>query len=196
MLKAMFDIFEPTERQLTQRAISRLRLASVIGFFAMPLVGIAQLAPLTGGLNTAVTVLSIIACLAMVYCLLTRLANRLWVPEKYLDESEIELKRRSASLTYQILMLVIAGLIAGMAFVSAGTPAAMDITLSCNLVLLTLGSLLIGAGCLQTGLAAWMTKPIDAEGTAPSLMDKRYGLFIIVFLMSGAAVGALLGHFG
>jgi len=100
MLSAVYKAFEATEVQLTPKAITRLRVSAILSLFAIPIFAVAKLFDLPNGVSNVIIPFGLLCMLAMAYAFSTRLANRLWVPEKYLDESEIERKRRSSSLTY------------------------------------------------------------------------------------------------
>lgn len=191
MLKAMFDIFEPTEKQLTPAAIMRLRISMVFGFFALPIFAAVELLPLEDSVRMVAIIMGVICYIGLVYGLVTRMANRLWVPEKYLDESEIEIKRRSASLAYQIMMFTVAALIATFFVLS---PKGSDFTVSARSLVYLFGSLMCAFFCFQTFVAAMMIKPLSDGDIEVTPMDKRYGLIIGGGLITLTLIGAVIGY--
>lgn len=191
MLKAMFDIFEPTEKQLTSAAIMRLRISMVFGFFALPIFAAIEVLALSGSARMAAIIVGIICYIGLVYGLITRMANRLWVPEKYLDESEIEIKRRSASLAYQIMMFTVAALIATFFVLSQ---QGSDFTVSARALVYLFGSLMCAFFCFQTFVAAMMIKPLSDGDIEITSMDKRYGFIMAGCLMTLALIGAAIGY--
>lgn len=188
MLKAMFDIFETTEVQLTHSAVMRLRWASVMGFPALPIFAAIEYFEPTGALITVAFIAGIISVLSLVYCASTRLANRLWVPEKYLDEVEIERKRRSASLTYQILVLLFAAVATVFLFVFPASQVSNSVSFTPRALTFLFGALLCCTCALQTGIAAWMTEPLTEGRPVRTPTDGWYkwgvgGFFLATFVL-------------
>lgn len=189
MLSKFFDIMETTEVQLTPQALRRLRITTLLSFLVIPIWGAVALLELSSGMKNALITVGIISGLAMLYSYTTRLANRLWTPEKYLDENEIERKRRSMSLTFQLLLGVV-GFLAGWASFAArnGESAVIDI----NALVFMLAFLLFTSFSFQITAAAWMIQPLNDSGAAPVAADKRYKVLAPVILVASAAVGLAL----
>lgn len=114
MMKSIFKMFEPTEMQFTRQAISRLKWASILSFpFPVLTVGLVTLKT-TGPMRPiewVLTGLMLLSAAAFIYVCGSRLLNRAWTPDKYLDESEISRKRQSGSFafnwTISIAMIII-----------------------------------------------------------------------------------------
>lgn len=189
MLKAVFDIFEPTEKQLTKSAILRVRWTAVLGLFVLPTFAAIELLPITGDMRVAAITLGLALGAALLYCLSTRMANRLWVPEKYLDESEIEIKRRSASLAYQFLVLALAAVLLLLTLPTVET--AMLVTP--RAITFSLGSIFIGIICIQTIFATFMMKPLSDGSVDVTPMDKRYGFIMGLVLIALFGLSYLVG---
>lgn len=110
MMKSIFKMFEPTEMQFTRQAISRLKWASIFSFPFPVLTAWLFIAKSNGPKEITewiVTVLMLLSAAAFIYVCGSRLLNRAWSPDKYLDESEIARKRQSGSFAF-IWMISIA----------------------------------------------------------------------------------------
>lgn len=188
MLSKVFGIMETTEVQLTPQALTRLRVTTLLSFLVIPIYGAVELLDVSGGARTTLIALGVISALAMLYSFTTRLANRLWTPEKYLDENEIERKRRSMSLTFQVLTGVLAVLLLYMSFTAQyGSNAVMSI----NAIVFIMASLFFMSFSFQIAAAAWMIKPLNDSGAKPVAADKRYMVLVAVFIViTGLAYAA------
>lgn len=185
MWSAIFKTFETTEIQLTGRAIKRLRLSAVMAMFALPCFATVELLDLSKNVENILLVAGGVSFLALMYTAMVRLANRLWIPEKYLDEAEIERKRRSGSLTNQIMIWLFSffTLVAVLAD-RFGLGAGIDWTPRTFTFLF--GILFMMMICVQTAIAAWMTEPLADVNVKKVASDTRYpwimlGSFVLVF---------------
>jgi hypothetical protein len=192
MLTTVFKAFEATEVQLTPSAITRLRVSAVLSFFAIPIFAAVEFLSLSGGVKTVLIALGIVSALALLYCYSTRLANRLWMPEKYLDESEIDRKRRSGSITYQILSIILMVLSVGF-IVFQGTLAGF--TLDARAVSFGLAILLFSAMSLQTTIAAYIISPISDGPVEKVAADGRYKWLILGYTLVCIGGGFAVAHF-
>ena len=185
MWSAIFKTFETTEIQLTNKAIKRLRLSAVMALFALPCFAAIELFDLSKNVENILLVAGGISFLALMYTAIVRLANRLWIPEKYLDEAEIDRKRRSGSLTNQIMIWLFSffTLVAVLAD-RFGLGSGIDWTPRTFTYLF--GILFMMMICVQTAIAAWMTEPLADASVKRVASDTRYpwiilGLFVLVF---------------
>ena len=185
MWSAIFKTFETTEIQLTNKAIKRLRLSAVMAMFALPCFATIEFFDLSKNVENILLVAGGISFLALMYTSIVRLANRLWIPEKYLDEAEIERKRRSGSLTNQIMIWLFSffTLVAVLAD-RFGLGSVIDWTPRTFTYLF--GILFMMMICVQTAIAAWMTEPLADASVKRVASDTRYpwiilGLFVLVF---------------
>lgn len=191
MLTKVFNMFEPTEVQLTHGALMRLRIAAILGIFAIPIFAYLKLSAPAGSAQTIAIGAGIFAFAGFAYCAFSRIGNRLWIPESHLDENEVGLKRRVGSLSYQIVMavIVVATFVAFIAWHKGSDPTISLLTLS--YVFASIGG---GTACLQTAIAAWMTPPLEGESNVKTFSDKYYLIFTIGILVLLALLSALLGH--
>lgn len=192
MLTTFFKAFEATEIQLTAKAIKRLRISALLTYLVLPCYPAFRFLELSKNVEIPLIIILTISVLAMIYSSLTRLANRLWMPESYLDEVEIERKRRSASLTLQIMF----GLLTVVAIVSVFFH---KFTLGAEIAWtpLGLGYLFISLGAFaantQIFIAACMTQPL-ADATAETIpADIKYKWSALVFLIGLIVFSLILG---
>lgn len=197
MLAKMFNIFETTEIQLTPSAIKRLRWSALLSTLALPSFAVIEFLNPTGNARMAVLAVGIIAGLALLYCFSTRMANRLWIPEKYLDEVEIDRKRRSASLTYQILIWGLALFIPITMLFLGGLDRDAGAVLTGRAFTFLLASIFIITISVQTIIAAWMTQPLSDDSNVEKVpMDARYKWIMGGTLIVLIGASFMLGHFG
>ena len=201
MLAKLFNVFETTEIQLTPSAIKRLRLSALLSIPMLPSFAAIELLSLTGNAKVAMLALGIISALAALYCFSTRMANRLWIPEKYLDEAEIERKRRSGSLTYQLLIWICAFALPITMLFFGGLDVDSDVgtVLTGRALVFLLGSIFMITLSVQTAIAAWMTPPLSEDGNVERVpMDARYKWImgaILLIVIGGSFMGGPRGFF-
>jgi len=186
MLKVYFDLFAATEAQLTPKAIGRLKLASCAALLLMPTVTFIELSQVSGLLKNILMGFVLFALICFSYVAMSRAGNRLWVPDKYLDEGEIQRKRHVGYMTY--FWVIMCGLV-----VMGGLLLAMlvfklpPINMPADEVLyFAVGNLLMGAICLQTFFTAHIMQPLEADNAegkpVKSGMDKWYKYFACAFV--------------
>ena len=195
MLAKVFNVFETTEIQLTPQAINRLRFSALMSIPAMPLFAAAEFLNFSESVNKVLIALGVICALALLYCFFTRMANRLWIPEKYLDEVEIDRKRRSASLTYQLLVI---GLMVSLTIMLLLTGAEKNSAtlLSPRMFIFFLGSLMCVSMGVQTAIAAWMTEPLSHGKVDKVASDGRYKWVVLLIILTVGFFGYFIGAFG
>lgn len=191
MLSTFFNIFETTEMQLTPAAIRRLRVSSILSFFAFPCFAAAELIATSETAKIVLIVIGLICAAAMVYCFCTRLANRLWVPEKHLDEAEIERKRRSGSVTYQIMLTVLMVLAVAASLIVEGD---LQVLLNPRAALYSTAAFFIGALSVQTAIAAFMTEPLSEGAVDKVPADSRYKWLLLLMVAFFGGLGFLISN--
>ena len=191
MLSAVYKAFEATEVQLTPKAITRLRVSAILSLFAIPIFAVAKLFDLPNGVSNVIIPFGLLCMLAMAYAFSTRLANRLWVPEKYLDESEIERKRRSSSLTYQIM---IAALMITLVLLTLSRNALADFPWDTRTIFYLTAVLLFSVMSLQTIIAAYMISPISDDEAQKVAADGRYKWFMAATLIVFGGLGFAVAY--
>ena len=198
MLARLFNIFETTEIQLTPNAIKRLRWSALLAIPTIPSFAAIEFLTLSGATQIAVIILGAISMLAMIYCFSTRMANRLWIPEKYLDEVEIDRKRRSGSLTYQLLIACLMLFIPIMVMFYTGFDGNAVAVWNGREITFLLASIFTIALSVQTAIAAWMTQPLSDDSNVEKVpMDARYKWImgaVIIVLLGGTLMAGPLAH--
>ena len=184
MLKRFYDTFQITESQLTKASLMRLKLAALIGLAPMPLVTVMSIIEVTGLALYVMISVKVIAIPCFIYVACAGITNRVWVPDKYLDENEIQIKHKSAYKTYFWTSWVL--------FIILLSPHAaerlLDLQLSdysVNDVLYdTIASIWITMLCLQSYFAASSMQPLEGDDDRArsdnNKIDFRYKLFLTI----------------
>ena len=180
MLAKMFKVLETTEIQLTPKAVKRLRISALMSIPALPLFAVAELFEFSDMTTNLLLGFGTISFLALLYCATTRMANRLWVPEKHLDEVEVERKRRSGSLMYQVLLAFFA-FFAGVFLALDGGTA--NTFWSPRAFTYFFGSLFAVSTSVQVAIAAWMTEPLSEPDAVKVAADVRYQWIVFAIVI-------------
>lgn len=194
MLKTIFDVFQVTEAQVTSSALRRLKLASIVSIPALPLAVLAKHGGRDGALQVIILTLAAVSVLALLLVASSRIANRLWIPERYLDEAEITRKRKSASLAYQCVHLMSAVFIIWFVLAFNSGSGLFDIFSDGAAFMYLMGTIMTVSISLQTLFACLDMAALDSENVdARSAADKYYkygalaaflGLFAMTYLLS------------
>lgn len=182
MLKPLFDVFQVTEQQLTAKAIKWLRISSVLSLFALPSYMIVEGFDLGPVLTGAFSLLAMAGLLGILYAYSSRVLNRVWTPDKYLDEAEKERKRSASTFAFIVVvasaMIVCAGALLFW-FVSGEIPAFLAHE---RAAIYTLGLIIMFAISLQAIHLAWNIKPIEDAAAEDTQPDKRYKSWIAFYI--------------
>ncbi len=197
MLKAYFDIFEITEEQLTEKAITRLKFTSFVALFLMPATTFMSMAQVSGVMRHILMGFIVFALICFGYVGMSRASNRFWVPDKFLDEGEIERKRGVWYATFISIMTV--AFMALLGFIACEVFLELKLTgISTNDVLYyTLGNLLMSTVCLQAFFTARDLQPLDADimetSPARTAIDKGYKYVACAFVFFMLVLPVILG---
>jgi len=200
MFKKMFDMFEPTENQLTPKALKRVNRSSIWALTTVPLLGAFWFigdADNTDTIKLIILVLIIISMIPFTMACGSRLVNRAWTPDKYLDESEIARKRESATFSF-IYTTVIGMVIAGFWLLWVGLKLPFPkIMQKPEFGLFILCFLVSTAMCLQAFKISKITSEFDHEGDGVEVIkaDKNYWLIGGVIFVICMLVGFLMGYY-
>lgn len=112
MLKWYADSTELDESLITPSALRRIRILLICSLPFFPLLALGELGSLPKGafLLTAYYLVAIGSMIATVVLLLTRIINRVWVADKYLDEWEQRVKHKSMSVAFMVLCYTLSAL--------------------------------------------------------------------------------------
>ncbi len=187
MLRTFFDLFEVTESQLSNYAMMRLRIAGIIGLLVLPL-GVAKVRQ-HGIINMTqleywFDYVFIVAMLGFVVVAATRSVNRLFVPDAYLDESEIERKRKVNGLVFSIIMAISFALLCVlMVFFLSGREFSLKL-ISGHEILVFMMGIFIPICCIQGLVLSFIAKPLDDDGLNKTMskQDYKYLIMLIAFV--------------
>ena len=198
MLRALFDLFQITESQLSKGALLRLRFAAILGLLSLPL-GVAKIKQHGlinfGQLETWVDYAFLLAVMGFFIVGITRSVNRLYIPDAYLDESEIMRKRQVNGMVFSILMHV--GMTVFILLVLLGL---IGINLSLNLntehydfmfILIAFMSIF----CLQGLLLSFIAKPL-AEDDLPAKLSREDFIYLGMWIAVVVTCTGLAFFFG
>ncbi len=105
MLKQIFSIFEPTEKQFTVRALNWLKWSTYLAMPCFPIMTLLEADPEIG-LSEPITLILLLVALVSVIAFFivsfSRISWRVWTPDRYLDESEIARKREASAFTMMV----------------------------------------------------------------------------------------------
>ena len=180
MLKRIYDTFQITESQLTKASLMRLKLAALISLALMPVLTVMSMRGVTGLAIYIMIGLIGIALLSISYVAFARITNRVWVPNKHLDENEIQIKYKSAHKTYFWIVWVLSIMLIGLH--EAERLFGLQFSdYSVNDVLYdTIASILITMFCLQSYFAASLMQPLEDDDVLAqsenNKIDFRYKL--------------------
>ena len=198
MLKQVFGLFEITESQITESAIKRLKWASIISFFLVPLVAILHLfQPFNSpGTKSVILALAYISILGFFIFGFSRALNRLWIPDRYLDESEISRKREVNHFAF--VWLITGVMIAGFALIvldslGVNSPGFMS---DPKIMFFSLALVCVSSLSLQgLKLSKVLTPITDEERTEDSKhKDKIYLICVYSYIIGVLVVSSLFKH--
>lgn len=112
MMKLYADLFELTAESISAKSIRRLRWMAIgsLPFIPMIVFWIVNGLP-KSTLIVPFLLIFVLCAILTVSVLLARLVNRVWSPDKYLDEWEKDLKRRSMTMAFMVVMYVALSLV-------------------------------------------------------------------------------------
>ena len=117
MMKFYANLFELTADSISKKSIQRLRWLTLAALPIVPLTIFLFLEGLPDGyMAIPILIVLIMSMICSSTVLLTRVVNRVWSPDKYLDEWERDLKRKSMTLAFMVVIYVALGLILALEF--------------------------------------------------------------------------------
>ena len=196
MLQAVADAFELRESTLSRSALRRLTLLAVgslpIAFY-MPLTISGRALTMSPAQVSATKLVMTASLVCLVWFALHRVVNRFFFADRYLDEWEIGIKRRSTAFGFQVFMWsgaarMIAAAVLGDRHAWLDAPARMGDVFGVVVALFFLGMY------AQVFHVLANLSPIDDDdmarnGTAKRRLGLTMGLTALALLLSGAAVG-------
>lgn len=190
MLRALFDLFQITESQLSRAALLRLRLASIVGLFAVPLgviklrhSGQWNLLQFDGWYDYAF----VLTIIGFIFVAGTRAVNRLFIPDAYLDEGEITRKRQVNSTVFNVFMSLITIVLIIFVLLLLSGYRELNVGFGTTQgILIFLMAVFMPLFCLQGFLVSLIAKPLDFDGESLSFQKQDYKyLFLLIGFVGG-----------
>jgi MFS family permease len=165
MLNWYANTFRISEKNITKAGLRRTKVLTWLTLLIVPLEILIGdwFDELTNGYLTAIVVIAIfISLIALIGLLLSPLVHRFWARDKYLDEWEIEVKRKGMSAGYKVLFgTLVIGLIFSAVVTDYNEPVNQAVS---YLRLDSLGfAVLILAFGVQTLTHLRLIRPVDEE---------------------------------
>ena len=170
MLKWFYQKIKIQERSLTSSSLLRLRICSVGALIFAPLftaIELLRFGSIEGPLRWAI-IIAFMAC--MVPVALSRMADMLVFSDKYLDEWEIRLKKRSEAFGYRCFVFTIAPATIALVLMQ-NNPNWTDMTLSFSQIMFAMVNAFFAMILLPIIYAAWSQRPLDASEDLDDLSD-------------------------
>lgn len=210
MMKFYADFFTLTEESISAKSIARLRWLTIGSLPILPLVAFLKVFGLSGlkvfgSMSIYVGMLFIILCVVCLICavpvIFSRIGNRIWAPDKYLDEWERDMKRKSMAMAFIAVMLVTGAIGASVALLhkfNAPLLSENPTALPFLIILSVLGTGVYTLIFSQLSLIEPMDED-ELEGpkyvvtTARSILGV-IALFFVVIFVAGVLSGIFFGH--
>ena len=170
MLKWLYQKIKIRERSLSASSLLQLRICSLGALVLAPLftaIELLRFASIEGPLRWII-IIAFMACLLPVA--FSCIANMLIFSDKYLDEWEIRLKKRSEAFGYRCFVFALAPLVLALGLVQ-NQPSWIDMTLSFNQVMFVAVNVLFAMILLPIIYAAWSQRPLDDGEDLDDLSD-------------------------
>ncbi len=197
MLKSFFGIFEATEAQLRPAAINRLKLASWASLLFAPLLALYNFGGIEDGsaMKGPIAFMLLISFIGFTIMGFPRVFNRIWTPDRYLDESEISRKREVNSFAFvwfiSALMVALFGFI-GLEILS---PNPLTLSAEYSSLLATAFSVLVFAMSLQGIKLSQLLRPLDQEAgetVHKTNADKYYAVGALTYIIGVTGLAYIL----
>lgn len=165
MLNWYANLFRISEKNITKSGLRRTKILTWLTLMIVPLEILTgdwfdELE--NGFLITTIVIMILLSLIALIGLLLSPLVHRFWARDKYLDEWEIEVKRKGMSAGYKVLFgTLVIGLIYSAVVTDYSEPTSQAVS---YLRLDSLGfAVLILAFGVQTLTQLRLIRPIDEE---------------------------------
>lgn len=110
MLKWYAEFYKFSGKELTPKALRRLKGLMFLSMPAYPLLATAKLGQLSDNVNTGLNIVLVISGLCLFAWSLSKFVNRFWSRDQYLDEWERARKHESMAFTFQVMMYTFGGI--------------------------------------------------------------------------------------
>lgn len=124
MMKFYADCTELSERDISAKSMKRLRFLTYLSLPFTPFVGMLDSGFVVDSpLEIPLVILFLISCVALIVLAFSKLLNRVWVRDQYLDEWELQMKHRTLAFVLQLVVWTTAVvLVAGVLLDMFGLP--------------------------------------------------------------------------
>lgn len=170
MLKWFYQKIKIRERSLSASSLLRLRICSIGALVLAPLftaIELLRFGAIEGPLRWAVIIIFMACFLPVAF---SCIANMLIFSDKYLDEWEIRLKKRSEAFGYRCFIFTLAPVVLALGLVQ-NQPSWIDMTLSFNQIMFVAINIFFAMILLPIIYAAWSQRPLDNSEDLDELSD-------------------------
>ena len=169
MLKWYADTVQISERELTSKSLSRLKLFALLGMPATPLFALAEFGDFSPAVSLIFFGLSFLSGIFLFVVMLSKFTNRFWARDKYLDEWELQRKHHSMAIGFQVIDYAVCLLMAAAFLLIPFSNTTF--TISLPQIAMACFSFIVFAVYIPLVFLLWSTKPVNAESNNMSLSD-------------------------
>ena len=108
MLKWYAELYKFSGKELTLKALRRVKILMILSLPAYPLAATSKLGQFSDNVNLLLNITFVLSAICLMGCAITKFVNRFWSRDKYLDEWERARKHESMAFTFQLMMYMIA----------------------------------------------------------------------------------------
>lgn len=174
MLARFFKIFELKEKDLSRRALLRFRIFTILAIPVFPLFTLIELGNLSQSATKTAMVVGIISFIFFCIVGLSRIANRFWTPNRYMDEWEIQLKQSSMSFAYQLIFIGVVASVLVLISVGWIETEAVLFEFKAHQLVWALANIFVMMLFLPLIYIIWALRPIDVDDRDTELRGAWY----------------------
>lgn len=201
MLKLYADTFKLSEAELTEENLKRLKLYTLLGLPAFPLIGLVLFKEFSFSLTLIIVAIALISLCFVTMTMMSRFVNRFWARDKYLDEWEVARKHHAMAIGHQVTDYMFVALAA--VFFIASMFTEKTITIDLKALTATAFGVVLFMVYVPHIFLLWTVKPsgkfeaIDAsEKVVSRIRVKKVIQFGALLLGAGFISGFLFSYLG
>ena len=108
MLKWYAELYKFSGKELTLKALRRVKILMILSLPAYPLAATSKLGQFSDNVNLLLNITFVLSAICFMGFAITKFVNRFWSRDKYLDEWERARKHESMAFTFQLMMYMFA----------------------------------------------------------------------------------------
>ncbi|MEP6341688.1 MAG: hypothetical protein ABJ275_00065 [Maricaulaceae bacterium] len=200
MLKFYADTFKLSEAELSEEKLRRLKLYTLLGLPAFPLIALVYFKDFSLSLTFIIGLIGLISLGFVMVTMTSRFINRFWARDKYLDEWEVARKHHAMAIGHQVTDYMFMAL--GAIFFIASIFIKKTITINLEILAGTAFGVVVFMIYVPHIFLLWTVKPsgtfdnIDSsEKIASKVRLKNILMFTAILIGAGLMSGFLFGYF-